>query len=267
MTGGEPSVLAVVVGSLVGLSLGVTGSGGSLIAIPLLVYVLGTSVQEAVSLSLALVAAAACIGAVESFQSGLVKVKAALLLSGTGMIGGWVGAAGHRLVREEITLLLFGVLMIVAAGQMWWRTTLRDDPEERSICADLFPRTCWMKVSGIGLAVGLLTGFFGVGGGFVIVPALTLLLGFPMREAVGTSLLIITLIALTGVAAYARLVPLDLRVLSLLISGAIIGMLAGRQVSRAFSPRLLTRAFAVVAWAVAVILIGHNLWKMNGGLL
>lgn len=86
--GGEPSVLAVAVGSLVGLSLGVTGSGGSLIAIPLLIYALGTSVQEAVSLSLALVAAAACIGAVESFQSGLVKVKAALLLSGTGMIGG-----------------------------------------------------------------------------------------------------------------------------------------------------------------------------------
>ena len=163
--------------------------------------------------------------------------------------------------------LLFGVLMIVAAGQMWWRTTLREDPEEGSICADLFPRTCWVKVSGIGLVVGLLTGFFGVGGGFVIVPALTLLLGFPMRVAVGTSLLIITLIALTGVAAYTRLVPLDLRGLSFLIAGAIMGMAAGRQVSRALSPRLLTRAFAVVAWAVAVILIGHNLWKIKGGLL
>ena len=250
MTGGEPSILAVVVGGLVGLSLGITGSGGSLMAIPLLVYVLGTSVQEAVSLSLALVAAAG-IGAIESFQSGLVKVKAALLLSGTGMIGGWVGVAGHRLVREDITLFLFGVLMIVAAGQMWWRTTLREDPQERSICADLFPRSCWLKVSGVGMAVGLLTGFFGVGGGFVIVPALTLLLGFPMRVAVGTSLLIITLIALAGFAAHARLAPLDVRVLSFLIAGAAIGMLVGRQVSRALSPTLLTRAFAVVAWAVA----------------
>ncbi|MEK7237832.1 MAG: TSUP family transporter, partial [Nitrospirota bacterium] len=91
--------------------------------------------------------------------------------------------------------------------------------------------------------------------------------GFPMRVAVGTSLLIITLIALTGVAAYARLAPLDVRVLSFLIAGAVIGMLAGRQVSRALSPTLLTRAFAVVAWAVAVILIGHNLWKINGGIL
>ncbi len=266
MTGGEPSILAVVSGCLVGLSLGITGSGGSLIAIPLLVYVLGTSVQEAASLSLALVAAAAGVGAIESFQSGLVRVKAALLLSGTGMIGGWVGALLHRLVREDITLLLFGVLMIVAAGQMWWRTTLRDDPQERSICADLFPQTCWLRVGGIGMVVGLLTGFFGVGGGFVIVPALTLLLGFPIRVAVGTSLLIITLIALTGVAAYARLDPLDLRVLSFLIAGAVIGMLVGRQVSRAFSPTLLTRAFAVVAWAVAVILIGHNFWKINGGI-
>ena len=267
MTGGEPSILAVVLGSLVGLSLGITGSGGLPIAIPLLVYALGTSVQEAVSLSLALVAAAACIGAIEAFQSGLVKVKAARLLSGTGMIGGWAGTAVHRLVREEITLLLFGVLMIVAAGQMWWRATLRDDPEERSICPDLFPRTCWVKVSGIGLVVGLLTGFFGVGGGCVVVPALQLLLGFPMRVAVGISLLIITLIALTGVVAHVRLVPLDLRILSFLISGAIRGMLAGRGGSRALSPRLLTRAFAVVAWAVAVILIGHNLWKIKGGLL
>lgn len=117
------------------------------------------------------------------------------------------------------------------------------------------------------MAVGLLTGFFGVGGGFVIVPALTLLLGFPMRVAVGTSLLVITLIALAGFAAHARLAPLDLRVLSFLIAGAIVGMLAGRQVSRALSPTLLTRSFAVVAWAVAVILIGHNLWKIKGGVL
>jgi len=202
----------------------------------------------------------------ESFQSGLVKVKAALLLSGTGMIGGWVGVAGHRLVQEEVLLLLFGMLMIVAAGQMWWRTSLREDPQERSICADLFPRTCWLKVSGIGMAVGLLTEFFGVGGGFVIVPALTLLLGFPMRVAVGISLLIIMLVALAGLAGHVRVAPLETGILSFLIVGAIIGMLAGRRLSRAFSPVWLTRAFAVVAWTVAGLLIGHNLWKIYHGL-
>ena len=157
--------------------------------------------------------------------------------------------------------------MIVAAGQMWWRTTLRDDLQERSICADLFPRTCWLKVSEVGMAVGLLTGFFGVGGGYVIVPALTLLLGFPMRTAVGTSLFIITFIALAGFAEHARLAPLDVQVLSFFIAGAVVGMLVGRQVSRALSSALLTRAFAVIAWAVAVVLIGHNLWKINGGIL
>ncbi|MDE3042099.1 MAG: sulfite exporter TauE/SafE family protein [Nitrospirota bacterium] len=139
MTGGEPSIFSIVAGGLVGLSPGITGSGGSLMAIPLLVYVLRTSVQGAASLSLALVGAAAGVGAIESFRSSLVKVKAALLLSGTGMMGWWVGVAGHRLVREEITLLFFGVPMAVAAGQMWWRTTLREDPQERSICEDLFP--------------------------------------------------------------------------------------------------------------------------------
>ena len=159
------------------------------------------------------------------------------------------------------------LLAVVGAGQMWLRTTLRDDPQERSICADLFPRTCWLKVSRVGMVVGLLTGFFGVGGGFVIVPALTLLPGFPMRVAVGTSLLIITLIAPVGFAAHVRLAPLDERILSFLIAGAVIGMLARRLVSRAVSPTLLTGSFAVVAWAVAVVLIRHNLWKINGGIL
>ncbi|MBU6481418.1 MAG: TSUP family transporter [Nitrospirae bacterium] len=122
-------------------------------------------------------------------------------------------------------------------------------------------------MSGIGMAVGLLTGFFGVRGGFVIVPALTLLLGFPMRVAVGTSLLIVTLIALTGVAVHASLVPVNVRVHPFLTAGAVIGMPAGRQVSRALSPTLLIRSFAVVARAVAVILIGRNHWKINGGIL
>jgi uncharacterized protein len=158
-------------------------------------------------------------------------------------------------------------LALVAAGQMWLRTTLRDDPQERSICADLFPRTCWLKVSRVGMVVGLLAGFFGVGGRFVIVPALTLLLGFPMRVAAGTSPLIITFIAPAGFAAHVRLAPLDVSVPSYLIVGAVIGMLAGRQVCGALSPTFLTRSFAVVAWAVAVILIRHNLWKINGGIL
>ena len=98
-------------------------------------------------------------------------------------------------------------------------------------------------------------------------PALTLLLGFPMRVAVGTSLLIITLIALAGLAAQTSVAPLDVGILSFLIAGAVIGMLAGRLVSRTLSPMLLTRAFAVVAWVIAGILIGHNLWKINGGIL
>ena len=113
------------------------------------------------------------------------------------------------------------------------------------------------------MAVGLLNGFFGVGGGFVIVPALTPLLGFSMRVAVGTSLLIITLIAPAGFAAHVRLVPLDERFLPCLIAGPVIGMVAPRQLSRADSPVLLPGSFAVVA----EILIRHNLWKINGGIL
>lgn len=262
MTGGDPSILAVMVGSLIGLSLGTTGSGGSLIAIPLLVYVFGAGAQEAVSLSLALVAVAAYIGAIESFQSGLVKGKAAFLLSGTGMIGGWIGVAGHRHVREEVLLLLFGVLMIVAEGQMWWRTTLRDDPQERSLCADLLAeserdrnggrpadwilrggrRVCHCAGPDAATRISDASG----GGDFAVDHHAHCAGGARCTDQCGS---------------------VGCGILSFLIAGAVIGMLAGRQVSRALSPMLLTRAFAVVAWVVAGILIGHNLWKINGGIL
>ena len=257
--------LAVVSGGLIGLALGATGGGGSLLAIPLLVYVLGMKVQPATVLSLMVVAASAVIGVYQRRASGEVRVKPALVFSVTGAAGAWVGAFGHRFVREETVLLLFGLLMIVAAWQMWQRSGHVEGRVSGESCAERFPRSCWIKVSLIGAVVGLLTGFFGVGGGFVIVPALVLVLGFPMRMAVSTSLLIIALVAVGGLVGHLQTGQVDWPLSGLLLLGSAFGMTGGSRVAHQLSPSVLTKSFAAVAIGVAIVMIMHNGMKLVGG--
>ena len=257
--------LAVLSGGLIGLSLGATGGGGSLVAIPLLVYVLGMKVQPATVLSLMVVAASASIGVYQRRASGEVRVKPGLIFSVTGAIGAWAGAFGHRFVQEETVLLLFGVVMIVAAWQMWRRSGQSDSRATSESCAERFPRSCWIKVSLIGMAVGLLTGFFGIGGGFVIVPALVLVLGFPMRMAVSTSLLIIALVAVGGFVGHLQTGQVDWPLTGILLLGSAVGMTGGSWVAHQLSPATLTKSFAVVAIGVAIIMMIHNGMKLFGG--
>lgn len=259
--------LAVLSGGLIGLALGATGGGGSLLAIPLLVYLLGMKVQPATVLSLMVVAASALIGVYQRRKSGEVRVKPGLIFSVTGAAGAWVGALGHRFVRGETVLLLFSVLMIVVAWRMWRSSGQDDSRFTGESCAERFPRSCWVKVSLIGMVVGLLTGFFGVGGGFVIVPALTLVLGFPMRMAVSTSLLIISLVAVGGLVGHLQTGQLDWPLIGLLLLGSAIGMTGGSWVARQVSSATLARSFAVIAIGVAIVMIIHNGMKLFWGSL
>jgi hypothetical protein len=257
--------LAVLSGGMIGFVLGATGGGGSLLAIPLLVYLLGLKVQPATALSLVVVAASALIGLYQRRQSGEVKLKPALIFSVTGAAGAWVGAFGHRFVQEETVLLLFGVVMIVAAWQMWRRSDQSDSRATGESCAERFPRSCWIKVSLIGMAVGLLTGFFGIGGGFVIVPALVLVLGFPMRMAVSTSLLIIALVAVGGLVGHLQTGRVDWPLIGLLLLGSAIGMTGGSWVAHQVSSATLAKSFATGAIGVAIVMIIHNGMKLFGG--
>jgi len=258
------AILAMMSGGLIGLSLGATGGGGALLAIPMLVYVLGTTVREATAMSLVIVASSALLGVWEYGRAGNVRVKAALVFSGTGAVGAWGGAYAHQLVRPEVLLVLFGVLLLGAAAKMLqWKPPADAEATDES-CADRFPRTCWIKVSGIGFLVGILTGFFGVGGGFVIVPALVLVLGFPMRLAVGTSLLIIALISIGGLAGHLQFGRFDVRLAVLVTLGSAAGILLGARLGRVAPPDRMTRAFALVTIGVAIPLILHNAIRLGG---
>lgn len=256
--------LAVLSGGLVGLSLGATGGGGALLAVPLLVYVLRIPVQAAVGMSLILIGVSAWMGVWQQRQAGTVKVKAAVVFSSTGMVGAWVGAQGHQLVQDELVLFLLGLLMLLVSGHLLWTSTRGSHDQSHVSCADEFPRSCVLKVTVLGLGVGLLTGFFGVGGGFVIVPALRTVLGFPMRVAIATSLLIIALISMGGIVGHFQVGNLDLLGLVFLMAGSTIGMILGTRVAQRLSSQTLTKVFASVAIVIAVSLMFDNLSRALG---
>lgn len=259
------ATMAIVSGGFIGLSLGATGGGGALLAVPLLVYALGATARDATAMSLMIVGASALLGVWDYGRAGEVRVKAALVFSGTGAVGAWGGAYAHQLVRQEVLLVLFGMLMLGAATKMLrWKSPVSGRETDEN-CADRFPRACWVKVSGIGLLVGIMTGFFGVGGGFVIVPALVLVLGFPMRLAVGTSLLIIALISVGGLAGHLQFGQFDGRLATLVFLGSAAGVLLGTRLGRAGSPERMTRAFAFVTIGVAIPLILHNAIRLGAG--
>lgn len=249
---------AVVCGGIVGVTLGTTGAGGSLVAVPLLVYVLGFPVQEATAMSLAVVGTTAGLGAYARFKLGDVRPKAAVLFSVTGAVGAWFGAFGHRVVREPLILTLFGLLVLVAAWRMWKAPDQSFQKTKTSSCADRLPRTGVVRVLFIGCVVGLLTGFFGVGGGFLIVPALAIILGFPMPVAVGTSFVIISWISLGGLIGHLQYSGLDWAVTGYVLLGSGMGMVFGTKLARRANPVALSKHFAFVAAVVALAMIVHN---------
>lgn len=259
------ALLAVAAGALIGLILGATGGGGSLLAIPLLVYGVGLEARAAAAMSLMVVAGAALVGVYQRRAAGTIKVRAALVFSGVGAVGAWAGAFGHRFVRNETVLLLFGALMLAAVWQMWRRDGELPESAPHDSCAERFPRSCWIKVSMVGLLAGLLTGFFGVGGGFIIVPALMIVLGFPVRPAVGTSLLIVALISVGGILGHLQAGQVNWLLTGLLLLGGVFGMSGGSRLAQRLPPLVLTRSVALVALAVAIVLILHNGLKLLSG--
>jgi uncharacterized membrane protein YfcA len=258
--------LAFFAGVPIGFQLGLTGTGGGLLAIPLLVYVVGVNVQQAVAMSLVIIAVSTALGAYEYGRLGQVKVKAALAFSWSGFIGAWLGAYGHQWIPEEVLLILFGILLLLSRMLIIQRSQALGDGgvNTEGTCAAEFPGLCWVKAAVVGFAVGLLNGFFGVGGGFMIVTALVLLLDFPSRLAAGTSLLTIAVISLGGIAGHAHFGALDLRLTGIVVLGSALGILLGAQSWQRASPKVMGLVSASVTVGVAVGLIIVNAVKLLG---
>lgn len=268
------TILSLLFGGVVGLSLGLTGGGGAIFAVPLLVYGLGVPGYEAVGISLAAVGATAAVGFFARWRHGEVELRTGMLFALAGMVGAPIGAWLAARLPQTLLLLLFGVLMVVVAIRMWLQAnrlelllpadavnrgegpTCRRDPTG----ALLLSSHCAMLLALLGLATGVLSGLFGVGGGFVIVPALVLFSGLPIQRAIGTSLLVIALVSVSGVATHV-LAGNDLTpgIAALFTLGGVSGLLLGQTLARKISGPRLQRVFALAILIVAAFVVASSL--------
>ena len=264
--------LSLLFGMIVGLSLGLTGGGGAIFAVPLLVYGMEVAPRDAVGISLAAVGATALVGFLARWKLGQVEISTGLLLAAAGMIGAPVGAWIGSLLPEPLLLVLFAVLMVVIAILMWQKASPPDvmashpvavaDEQVGPTCRRdasgvlLVNSPCAILLFGMGIAIGILSGLFGVGGGFVIVPVLVLFSSMPIHRAVGTSLLVIALVSVSGVSSHiwhGQSIPLVIT--SLFVLGGIVGLFAGQQIGSRLPAAQLQKGFAVVILAVAAFVL------------
>ena len=249
---------ALGLGAVIGLLLGLFGGGGSILAVPALVYGAGQPLTAAVPTSLLVVGISSAVALLPRIRAQQIRWRIAAIVGGAGAGAAFAGAAVNRLLDPRVVLIGFAALMVAAALQM-----LRGDGEPGGDCA--LPggavnwRGCLPKAIGTGLTVGFLTGLFGVGGGFLIVPALVLLLGLPMPSAVGTSLVIIMLNSAAGFAAHTGDAAIDYRITGAFTPAAIAGSLAASRLGTRLPANRLRPAFAYLVIAVAALVVAQAL--------
>ncbi len=251
-------LLALPLGLGIGLSLGLVGGGGAVLAVPVLVYVLGEDVHSATTASLVVVAGAALAGGLARTGADRVCWRAAGTFAAPAVVGGIAGTAANAAVGDEVLLGLFSLVMVAAAYATWQKTGDEDGlPGRETGC----PRPPLVRTIPAGLAVGILTGFFGVGGGFVIVPTLALWLHFAIRRAVGTSLIIVSIVSGTALASHvAAGNEVDWSLAALLTGATATGAVAGAAWATRLPQRVLARVFAVTVSSIAACLLAASLF-------
>lgn len=245
-------------GLLVGLLLGTLGAGGSILTVPILVYVAGLNPKVATTASLAVVGVISLGGVAAHWKAGRVRVASGVALGLSGIVGSVGGSHLNRAVASDVLLLSLAGLMVVAAWSMLRRREERPPDQPPVADHEAPPLTIAqirvetvIRIVIVGSVVGFITGFYGMGGGFIVVPALTLVLRVPMNQAVGTSLLVIVINS--AVALASRLdkgsIPLDL-VVPFALAG-LVGVIIGNRIAGRVQPEVLTRSFAGVIMVIA----------------
>ena len=242
-------VVALALSTLIGLSLGLLGGGGSILAVPVLVYVARVEVHAAIGMSLAVVGTTALVGGLVHARAGRVDPRAAALFWGAGMLAAPLGAQATHAVAPRVLMLLFAGLMLVVGSLLLRGRGAAGGPAAR-------PHPAAVPAAGFG--VGLLTGFLGVGGGFLIVPALVLLGGLAIHRAVGTSLLVIALNSAGGLAGHLSRGEMPVGLTSAFTAAAALGALLGVRLAGRLDPARLRRAFAAFVMLVGLLLLARN---------
>lgn len=248
-------LLAIPFGLVIGLIVGTVGGGGAILALPVLVYVLGEGVGGASTASLIVVAIAAGVGGGALAWRGHVCWRLAFTFSVPAAIGSLGGTIANGAVSPKVLILAFVPVMAIAAGATWQRAG-----QEQEDGIGECPSLQVGRILASGATVGVMTGFFGVGGGFLIVPALTLGLGMNFRRAVATSLVIITVTGLVALASHLAVgAHLDVPVTVALAGATAAGALLGTSIGQRMPQAVLGRAFATVVALLAVFLLVDTL--------
>jgi uncharacterized membrane protein YfcA len=248
-------VLGLASGALVGFSLGLVGGGGSILAVPLMVYVVGVpDAHVAIGTSAIAVAANAGVNLSNHARGGTVVWSCALMFAGAGVMGAFAGSILGKMLDGQKLLALFALLMLVIAVLMLKTRSRIGLPDVKMDWTNM------PAIVTLGVATGTLSGFFGIGGGFLIVPALMLATGMPILNAVSSSLVAVTTFGLTTAASYAYSGLISWRLAGLFIAGGIAGGLLGTRLARLASARrgALNIVFAAVIIAVALYMLARN---------
>jgi uncharacterized membrane protein YfcA len=243
--------LAALLAILIGLTLGLLGGGGAILTVPALVYVVGVDPKVAVVMSLPIIGGAALIGAVQHWRLGHVELRSAIPFGLAAMSGAFAGARAARLISGTTQLLIFATVMTAAAVAM-----LRN--ESPPAVANPSRRRSPVLLA-VGAATGVLTGLVGVGGGFLMVPALVILGGLEMSHAIGTSLLVIAMNTGAGYAGHVGGVVVPWLLVLWFFGFAVVGILAGGRLTSRVPQAALKRALAVLLFALSGFLFWQNL--------
>lgn len=251
-------LLGALSGALVGFSLGLVGGGGSILAVPLMVYLVGVkSPHVAIGTSALAVAANAFMSLLNHARAGNVRWRCGLMYAAVGVIGAFAGSTAGKAFDGQRLLFLFAIVMIVVGALMLRRRG--NEGDARAQC----DRTNAPKVLGFGLGTGAFSGFFGIGGGFLIVPGLVASTNMAMINAVGTSLVAVTAFGLTTALNYAGSGLVDWLLAGTFIGGGVLGSALGTRTAKRLSGAgQLTTVFAGLIFAVAA----YMLWKSAGSL-
>jgi uncharacterized membrane protein YfcA len=241
-----------VLGFGIGVVLGFLGGGGSILTVPALVYIVGQSPQAAVTASLIIVGANASMGAMFHRRQNTLNWPVALVFGGVGMVAAYFAAGLSHFLSPTTLLILFALLMLVVSVFMIFSKTPHAGGSAPS----------WVMTIAGGAAVGVLTGFLGVGGGFLIVPALVMLVGLPIRQAVGTSLIIIAMNSAAGLLGHLSSTALDMTLIGIFVATGFVGAFAGSRLTRVIKPDQLRTSFAVFVLLLAAFLLVDNVGKL-----
>lgn len=242
--------LALALSLLIGIALGLLGGGGSILTTPILIYVLDLEAKAAIATSLLVVGVTSVAAVVQHARAGNVEWRTGLTFGGAGMVGAFLGGFVARWIPAHILMGLFALMMLATAVAMFrGRKDAGGGGEGQAT---------W-KVILDGLIVGVVTGLVGAGGGFLVVPALALLGGLPMKKAVGTSLLVIALKSFAGFAGHASHVTVDLELAAAVSASAVLGSFVGSRLVSLIPPEALRRGFAVFVLVMGAFVLFQQL--------